>query len=131
MATRGTIAKENPDGTINRTNGTITSIYVHWDSYPAGVGATLAQHYTDAAKIDALMALGDLSVLGAEIGSKKDFDTGNLNGECLAYSRDRGENDVEAKMHLSREKWLAVREDQGCEFAYLWNGSAWETSTLY
>ena len=123
MATRSTIARMVGDS--------IQSIYCHWDGYPEHVGNILAEHYTSPNNIDMLFALGDLSVLGAEIGSKKDFDTGNLNGECLAYSRDRGENDVEAKMHLSREKWLAVREDQGCEFAYLWNGSAWETSTLY
>lgn len=122
MATRSTIAR--------RVGDTIQSIYCHWDGYPAGVGATLAENYTTAEKIDALMALGDLSVLGPEIGSKKDFEISVLNDECLAYGRDRGEQGVEAKLHETYIDYINYRAGQGCEFAYLWNGTNWETANL-
>lgn len=122
MATRSTIARKVGD--------TIQSIYCHFDGYPEGVGYRLSTYYTTDEKIDALMALGDLSTLGAEIGSKKDFDTAPLDDECLAYGRDRGDVETEAKVHDTYIDYINYRAMQGCEFAYFWNGSAWEVSTL-
>ena len=125
MGTRSTIAKENADGTI-------TSIYCHWDGYPEGVGQTLADHYTDVDKIDQLLALGDLSILGAEIGDSNDFDYDHrIEGVCLFYGRDRGE-DEPPMTHSSIEEWKHVRRACGCEYGYLWmNGTTvWTTFTL-
>lgn len=120
MATRSTIARKVGDS--------IQSIYCHWDGYPAGVGATLREHYTTPEKIDALMALGDLSVLGGEIGIKKNFDTDSLNGECLAYGRDRGEVMVGARLDETYIDYINYRNMQGCEYGYFWNGTEWEVS---
>jgi hypothetical protein len=119
MATRSTIAKLNPDGTI-------TSIYCHWDGYPDGVGATLAEHYTDPAKIEALLALGDLSVLDAEIGDSNDF-ANRIEGVCLFYGRDRGETGTYAIPHMDIDGWLGVWKDSGCEYGYLWAEGKWHT----
>jgi hypothetical protein len=123
MATRSTIAKLNPDGSL-------TSVYCHWDGYPDGVGATLRQHYTNPSKIDQLLALGDLSVLDAEIGDSNDFEN-RVEGICLFYGRDRAETDVAACTHVSIEAWLVFRSD--CEYAYLWNDGReeWETFKGY
>lgn len=123
MATRSTIAKENADGTI-------TSVYCHFDGYPAGVGQTLKDHYTDPAKIDQLLALGDLSVLDAEIGDSNDFDN-RIDGICLFYGRDRGETGIYALPHMDIDGWMAVREDSGCEYGYLWKDGMWRTFDLY
>lgn len=122
MATRSTIAKLNPDGTV-------TSIYCHWDGYPDGVGATLEEHYTDLAKIRQLLALGDISILAEEIGEQHDFDN-PTDGWTLAYGRDRGESDVGPLVHGSTEQWLDSRKGSGCEYGYLWNGDVWETHKL-
>lgn len=66
MSTRSRIGKLNPDGSI-------LSVYCHSDGY--GVGETLKEHYTDIKKIDALLALGDISSLAAEIcGIKRKCD---------------------------------------------------------
>lgn len=123
MATRSTIARKVGDS--------IQSIYCHWDGYPNGVGKTLKEHYTTPEKIDALMALGDLSVLGAEIGIKKNFDTDALNGECLAYGRDRGEEGTGARTHATEIDYINYRDRQGCEYGYFWNGTEWETTEFY
>ena len=123
MATRSTIGILNGDNSV-------TSIYCHWDGYPEGVGATLREHYTATETITNLMALGDLSVLGATIGTQKKFTTAALNGECLAYGRDRGETGVEARTHDSVEAWVSGRRDSHCEYGYLWNGITWETTSL-
>lgn len=122
MATRSTIAR--------KVGEQIQSIYCHWDGYPRHAGRILEEHYTTPEKIDALMALGDLSVLGAEIGSKKDFDNDALDDECLAYGRDRGEQGTEARMDETYIDYINYRNMQGCEYAYFWNGTNWETSSL-
>ena len=72
MATRSRIAIENQDGTVD-------SIYCHFDGYLSGVGKTLFNHY-DQEKLEKLLELGDISSLG-----ESTIDT-------VAYCRDRGED---------------------------------------
>lgn len=132
MATRGTIAVKNP-------NGTITAIYTHWDGYIANNGKILEKHYRDPHKIAQLMELGDLSTLGELIGEKHPFDNqydylspeynefeeryGNM---CTAYGRDREESRCEARTYGSVEEWLKKAHQ---EFNYLWDGEAWHVET--
>ena len=91
MGTRSLIGMENPDGTV-------IYIYCHWDGYPEHNGQLLKNYYSDLDKVQELIALGDLSVLGKEIGQKQDFNNREtINKDwCLAYGRDRGE-ESEAK----------------------------------
>jgi hypothetical protein len=72
MSTRSRIAIENQDGTVD-------SIYCHFDGYLSGVGKTLFNHY-DQEKLEKLLELGDISSLG-----ESTIDT-------IAYHRDRGED---------------------------------------
>ena len=48
-------------------NDTIKSIYCHWDGYLTSVGRTLFHHYSDPAKVRALITLGDISSLGPNL----------------------------------------------------------------
>jgi hypothetical protein len=73
MATRSRIAIEKQDGTV-------TSIYCHWDGYTSGVGKMLEKWYTTQAKVEALIELGDISSLDMTPTS------------TVAYHRDRGED---------------------------------------
>lgn len=125
MATRSTIAKVNDDGSI-------TSIYCHWDGYPEGVGKTLKNHYTDVDKIDQLLALGDVSILAPELGEPHDFDN-PTEGWTLAYGRDRGETGVDAVTHSTLDEWKQYRSGSGCEYGYLWMSgtTVWTTFTFY
>jgi hypothetical protein len=123
MATRSTIAKINPDGMV-------TSIYCHWDGYPGHVGRILEEHYTDPTKIDALFALGDLSVLTPVIGEQHDFDA-PTKGWTIAYGRDRGETGTYALPHMDVDGWKALRKESCCAYGYLWNGVWWETFNFY
>ena len=123
MATRSTIGVLNGDGSV-------TSIYCHWDGYPEYNGHLLAEHYTSDEKIATLMALGDLSSLGAEIGTQKPFNTGVIGNECMAYGRDRGETGVEAVTHPTVSEWMKNRARAGCEYGYLWEAAGWKTFSL-
>ena len=126
MGTRSTIAMKKPDGGV-------VGIYCHWDGYPAHNGDILNKHYTDTDKIAQLIGLGDLSSLGSEIGEVHDFDA--RYGEqpelpmtddwCMAYGRDRGEKDVEARHFDDVKSWTEAMEGSWCEWAYLWDGENW------
>ena len=115
MSTRAMIGIENEDGTV-------TSIWTHWDGYPEHHGPILLEHYNTAEKVRELLALGDLSVLGKEIGEKHSFNErhGDLrqdkwNNWCLSYLRDRGEN-CPSSNHTMAD-WPEERQD----YDYLFN----------
>lgn len=80
---------------IKRKDGTETGIYCHYDGYVEGVGATLQLAYNTAEKVEALLKLGDLSILGyytdPKPGEEHSFDGKRQENVCVAYHRDRGE----------------------------------------
>ena len=121
MGTRSTIAIQNEDGTV-------TGIYCHWDGYLSHNGRILQEFYTTEAQVRELLALGDLSSLGANIGERHDFnaaDTATTLAEtvCTAYGRDRGETDVEARVFNSHADLI---ENAGQEYDYLFvPGEGW------
>lgn len=121
MSTNSTISIQHEDGTVK-------SIYCQWDGDVDWNGKILQQHYTDPAKIDQLMELGDLSSLGEEIGTKHDFDDYNK-GECTAYGRDRGQTDVAAETFADFEEFKAEGDFQ--QYNYLFRNGAWEVSRNY
>lgn len=102
MATRSRIAIEDE-------NGSVRSIYSHWDGYPSHNGRILSEHYTDREKVKRLIDLGDLSVLAPEIdipeGADHSFEN-RIEGITVFYGRDRGELNTEAKYHLDRKAFL-------------------------
>jgi hypothetical protein len=117
MGTRARIAIANDDGTFE-------SIYTHWDGYPSHHGVILRQHYTDPAKVRALIALGDLSSLDNEIGTQHSFDSAPL-GECNAYGRDRGEEGVEPVKSDDFEALCALTQNCGGEYLYVFKFGQW------
>lgn len=116
MSTRSTIAYKTERG--------VTAIYAHWDGYPAHNGRILQEHYQAAYKIGKLVNLGDVSVLGPEIGVQVDFDDRDAQeGQCVFYGRDRGEKDVGCKEFATIQEWLD--HYSWSDYAYLWNGKEW------
>jgi hypothetical protein len=97
MATRSRIGIENE-------NGTISSIYCHFDGYPEGVGATLKEHYSNSQKLKMLLNLGDISILGEQVATMDEHSFNNpKEGVTVAYHRDRGEAKNEAREDKSLE----------------------------
>ena len=97
MATRSRIAIEKEDGTVE-------SIYCHWDGYPENNGKILVENYKDHKKVQALIDLGDISSLAPNVEAAPDAGhTFNdpVDGVVVAYGRDRGEIAVGKKSHAS------------------------------
>ena len=115
MGTRSTITAKTSDGKFK-------SIYCHWDGYLDNNGRILLNSYADQQKIDALMALGDLSSLGAspEKPNGHSFDK-PVDGYCVAYGRDRGEQGTEARIGDT----AAEAQKRAEEYNYLWDGTSW------
>ena len=80
------------------------SIYCHWDGYLEYNGKLLQEHY-DSAKANNLVALGDMSSLGANIGTQHAFDKAP-EGECTFYMRDRNETGCEFQTDATFESFL-------------------------
>ena len=98
MSTRSRIAIENQ-------NGSVTSIYCHFDGYISGVGKTLKESYTDRSVVEALIELGDLSALGMSPSSTS------------AYSSNRNE-DLHKTSYLCVEDLFDLGFQSGEEFVY-------------
>lgn len=116
MATRSNIGILNEDGTVDY-------IYCHFDGYPEHNGKILNEHYSEEASVWGLIALGDLSILGPEIGEKQDFNGVRNKQWCLAYGRDRGEDNIEARTCSYADYTKEYFE----EYVYLFTpGKGWE-----
>lgn len=87
MSTRSRIA-------IERQDGTVKSIYCHFDGDLQHVGKTLFNDYSDREKLEKLIELGNISSLGSKIRPETDekhsFDNPAEN-VTVAYHRDRGD----------------------------------------
>jgi len=110
MATRSRIGIQNQDGTV-------TSIYSHWDGYPSYNGKILVNHYTEREKVQALIDLGSISSLAESLECPEGHGFENrITGYTVAYHRDRGE-DLETRVDRSVDEYLNSNvEDYGYLF---------------
>lgn len=111
MATRSRIG-------IEREDGTIVSVYCHWDGYPEHVGRILNENYYDREKAEQLVALGDLSSLAQRPepdGIEHHSFTQPAEGVTVAYHRDRGE-EFSQRIDSDRAAWEASDLE---EYGYL------------
>jgi len=113
--TRSRIGMANPDGSI-------TSIYAHWDGYLDGVGKTLKSFYRNPSLVKKLISLGDLSNLEAKLDpkGKHDFETPEK-GVTVFYGRDRGESGTKPEKSRNIEDFVDLAHDSSAEFIYLFD----------
>jgi hypothetical protein len=120
-------------GVLNEDE-TVKAIYCHWDGYPEHNGRILQGHYRSITKIQQLLDLGDLSILGEEIGEQHDFEKrGEERAEnwCSSYARDRGEEDVEARVYENIVAFMKGADDYDAQYAYLFKSGEWWVSRTY
>lgn len=115
-----------------RKDGSIDSIYCHWDGYPEHNGSILASNYSSLKKINDLIDLGDLSYLDEKIKpttKNHTFDDPE-SGVTIAYKRDRGEENTEHITHKNYKEFekYCINSDQ--EFAYLYKDKKWQVASI-
>jgi hypothetical protein len=122
MATRSYIGIRNTDDSVDY-------IYCHFDGYPHHNGIILTEYYNTVDKVKALMELGDLSILGPEIGEKQVFNLPSTHNKswCLAYGRDRNEPNTGAK----NSRYSELIKDQNVDYVYVFDGDYWECFDTY
>lgn len=123
MSTRCSIAMQLSDGRV-------TGIYCHWAGDIHQNGVTLYKHYQCTEKIQALIALGHLSSLGAELAPDPAREHSWQNSQkdvCVAFHRDRGDSweNVAPVTACIKEFY----ETQCQEVDYLWRDDAWWVSS--
>lgn len=116
MSTRCSITAKCEDGKFR-------SVYCHFDGYPDGAGATLLNSYVDQKKIEAMLALGDMSQLCDSIECPEGHSySDSVDGHSVFYGRDRGETDVECLVKDSRNE---CHEKNSQAYDYFWDGENW------
>lgn len=119
MSTRSTIAIQNEDGSVE-------GVYCHSDGYLSYNGKLLFEHFTDESKIRALIALGGISSLCADITCPNGHTFDNpVEGFTRVYHRDRGE-DLEIYKGLN---YIEFYLDMNQEYNYLWADGQWWLAT--
>jgi len=99
MATRSRIAIENQDGSV-------TSVYCHWDGHIKTNGRILNENYTTKDKVEELIALGNLSSLDETIE------------RTVAYHRDNGEYHLVQITFINVEELFEDGFSMGVEYIY-------------
>ena len=128
MATRSAIAIKHGD--------VIKAVYCHWDGYLEHNGTILQECYSDSVKLNQLIALGDISSLGASIGQAHSFDARwteedyvKIGDKCLAapettfYGRDRGEKNVGFRTFVTEKAFVEFYN--GSDYFYLYDHGVW------
>jgi hypothetical protein len=121
MATRSRIAIQHEDGSIS-------SIYCHYDGHPQHHLPILKEHYSTPEKVKQLIELGNLSFLSERIEptGPHSFDQPRFD-TCLAYGRDRGEKGQEAVQHKDLKDFEHFARQGWAEWLYIFgqDGNWW------
>lgn len=115
MSTRSNIA-------IKRKNGTVESIYCHWDGYLSYNGKILLENYKNIDKINRLFELGDISSLRKETEptGEHTFDAPQKN-VTIFYGRDRGEDNVSKQVWNSLGEYFKNIDTLWIEYIYVYD----------
>jgi len=120
MSTRSRIGILNPDGSTR-------TIYCHSDGYPEHQLPILTQHYGTIEKVEILLKLGDISVLGERIAPSPEEEhtfKDRVKDVTVAYHRDRGEQMTAALCHRSIN--ILKASDWSIDWFYLFDAKKGE-----
>jgi len=111
MSTRGRLG-------IELTDGSVLSIYCHYDNYPEFNYVKLVEHFNTCEKVEALVDLGDISALWTNVGWNNEtlLETGPL-----PYSS-RGED---CPPRLDADLCEYLLPDGSEEYAYVFTNGEW------
>lgn len=116
MSTRSHIAIQNADGTIE-------SVYAHWDGYLSNNGRILLESYNTENAVRELISKGDVSSLGDTVDETDFYAT---RSQWEKYSRDEKDEpwkQVKPKKHESLNDFQNYLKDSWTEFIYIFDSA--------
>jgi hypothetical protein len=111
MATRSRIG-------IELQNGSILSVYHHWDGYPSWLGRILETHYNTKEKVSELIDGGDMSSCWSDTIWGQERTDGQKYGP--EYYSERGE-DCPPRLDEDMEEFFSDNE----EYSYIFHDGNW------
>lgn len=120
MSTNSTIS-------VLLNDGSVRTVYCHWDGYVEHNGKLLRSYYNSQEDAELVTSLGSLSSLGKNLFPNGEHSFDAPEKDCtVAYSRDRGDDFYE-EVFTSIEEYLGEFADE--EFNYLWYKDRWVVIT--
>jgi len=105
---------------MKMADGSVRAIRCNYDGYIAGAGAILGGWFADAAKVEALLALGNLSELAPELAT------------CVACHRDRHEPMRPARRFAGGDEYQHLAEaEMAANYLYLYVDGGWRVYGVY
>jgi hypothetical protein len=98
-------------------DGSVLSVYHHWDGYPEGLGAKLTKDYTTKEQVAELIDGGDISTCM----SRSTWDGVNTDKEIVRYYSERGDVGVEPAFSETDFDFLQQTRNTQGEYAYVFN----------
>jgi hypothetical protein len=117
MATRSRIGVQLKDGSV-------LSVYCHWDGYPEWNGKKLKEHFNSYEQAAELIDGGDISSLWTD----KDWEQKEMQSRALYYA-ERGEEDTEPNLDNSFQAFISGVNDSWADYAYLFADGEWKCYT--
>jgi len=117
MATRSRIGVQLKDGSV-------LSVYCHWDGYPEWNGKKLKEHFNSYEQASELIDGGDISSLWTD----KDWEQKEMQSRTLYYA-ERGETDTEPNLDNSFQAFISGVKDSWADYAYLFADGEWKCYT--
>jgi hypothetical protein len=120
MATRSRIGVQLKDGSV-------LSVYCHWDGYPEFNGKKLKEHFNSYEKAAELIDGGDISSLWTDT----DWNHMKMEEHRTLYYVERGQEDqdVEPNLHNSFQSFISSVNDSWSDYAYLFADGEWKCYT--
>jgi len=115
MATRSRIGLE-------LKNGSILSVYHHWDGMPSWLGRILQTHYNTREKVAELIDGGDMSCCWTDEKFRTEEGVENKAEYGPQYYSERGEN---CPPRLDKDLCEYLLPENSEEFAYLFRNGEW------
>lgn len=117
MGTRSTIA-------VVRADGSVKSVYCHWDGYLSHNGQILLDDYNSQELAEKVTSLGDISFLDKRYDPIGEHSYDNAEeGTTILYGRDRGETGVGGNVFWDIDMYNMKNPKQG--FDYLFKDGQW------
>ena len=114
MATRGRIG-------IQLSDGSILSVYHHWDSYESWLGRILTTHYNTKELVEQLIDGGDMSCCW----TKERWNSDGSSCEVEEYGPQYYEREMDGENPPRYDLSLKTYLESGEEYAYLYKNGEW------